>query len=429
MMSDILIRPEVRAASEEAYALARQQKAIMRTGFDSIEDVKRNVIAAYSGGASKLTQEQMEAMIAIAWNMNLDPSPGAGHIYAATFGGKFTILIGYQGYLHRAQRDHKLYYNPARAMTQEERRAHGLSEKQVGAVCELYEMERAKIAREIGIPVQPILGIGIWTPGDNIAKTKSPLWMAGKNAIKDAIRQLGLGFGATAIPQIHGFEYDNETETFTQITNPNPIPAPIEAAPAEDVVEAEIMSSLKTTRQTDLEIPDDASQSNSKGATSSATPPAPKDDPKEALKSTKRDFLYPQALQSDLQQRASQIVLEHPETAVLIDWDKFDTLLKGKLKDFGRYDFLKAMFQKPTSKELSRAEGKAVMDWFASDPELAAREFTGWMDAYHADLPDCPKPLANVSTLPRTASDDLSKEDNNDLEDWFGKGAQDVPAA
>jgi hypothetical protein len=355
-----LVNPDVSAQAEMDKALARQQQALIRTGWDSIEEVKRNVVAAYSGGTKRLTNEQMAAMVAIAWNMSLDPSPGAGHIYAAEFGGKFTILIGYQGYLHRAQRDHKIYYNPARAMTQEERASHGLREDQVGAIVELYELDRAEVALKLGIKVQPIIGIGIWTNGDNVAKTKSGLWMAGKNAIKDAIRQLGLGFGATAIPNIAGFEYDRDTDTFTQISNSDK---------ANGFVEAEIQSSLTASRLGDLEIEGEFTE----------------DIPQIPVKLT-RPF-RPEQLPTVMQKKLAKM-------------SNGKTVMGGSIYETWRNDFKAWLPDQPQSNEVSaflmhftglsdlaanmtQAMADAIQDW-SKNADMASQEFSLWLAQHRA---------------------------------------------
>lgn len=216
-------RTEFQKMSDKA--LVTQGMAIQRQ-WENVDEVKRHVIAAYGNGNSALNSAQIAAVVAIAWSMQLDPSPGAGHLYVWTKGNNLIISPGYQGYLFKAQQQYQIYYEPARPMTQEERELHALAAADVGAVCELYEMGRARMAKELGLPIKPIVGVAVWKKDDNVAKSKTPFWMASKNAIKDAIRQLGLGFNTMQIPEVDGFYYDRETDAFIEVTPSAPPPAP-----------------------------------------------------------------------------------------------------------------------------------------------------------------------------------------------------------
>lgn len=249
---------ETKQLNTEEKALVNQGNALVRSAWNDIDDVKAAVYAAYKGGNDKLDNHEMNAIALIAFNMELDPSPGVGHLYAWKKGGKFIMMIGYQGYLHKAQQQHQFVHD-TREMTETERAAHGLKDGEVGAICELFDNEKAQQWRAMGMEPRPIKGMAIWRKGDNVPTSKSPLWVAEKNAVKDAIRRLGLGFGSLVIPELPGFEYDREDDSFVSIVEPE--------TPEKDdnVVEGE-----KAEPEDDGRIP--------------ITVPHPKDTPEQAAK-------------------------------------------------------------------------------------------------------------------------------------------------
>jgi hypothetical protein len=233
-------------------ALVTQGSALQKVAWESVDEVKRHVVAAYGHGSKPLTNTQIAAVVAIAWSMQLDPAPGTGHIQVWEQGGRLRIEPGYQGYIFKAQQQRQMFYNPPREMTAEERERHGLKQGEIGAVCELYEMGRGRFQKELGLPVTPIIGIAVWKPGNNVANARSPFWMACKNAIKDAIRQLGLGFSAT-MPQVDGFAYDHTTESWEEVNPTGAIESTSSATPAtaanDSTIEGEIMNALAQNRE------------------------------------------------------------------------------------------------------------------------------------------------------------------------------------
>jgi hypothetical protein len=265
-------------------AIVAQGKALANQ-WDSEDQVRNAVVAAYAGGNRGLSLAQINAVTKLAWLMQLDPSPGVGHLYPCTFKGVFTVIIGYQGYLYKAQQQHEFYYNPPREMTPEERELHGLEPGDVGAVCELIEMKRARWAKELGMPVPLIRGTSVWKKkaryddkdkewkSDNVPQSRSPFWVAGKNAVKDAIRQLGLGFGSFQIPTISGFEYDRESDSFSEVIDGEMVDKPVNQEPV--IVE--------TSKAEKLEVPppvEPAKSDESEPAT------ATKNSPLQALRET-----------------------------------------------------------------------------------------------------------------------------------------------
>lgn len=234
----------------EEKALMAQGHALVKSAWTNLEEVKAAVYAAYKGGNDKLDNHEMNAIALIAFNMALDPSPGVGHLYAWKKGNKFIVMIGYQGYLHKAQQQRQFVHD-TREMTESERAAHGLGVDDVGAICELYDSEKAAQWRTMGMEPRPVKGMAIWRKGDNVPTSKSPLWVAEKNATKDAIRRLGLGFGSLVIPELPGFEYDREDDTFSRIDDGETVEGEIvsDAAPEPQPEVAEAPAKPKNGRK------------------------------------------------------------------------------------------------------------------------------------------------------------------------------------
>lgn len=127
------------------------------------------------------------AQIAVAHG--LDPLPGSDHVYAYKNRGALVVEIGYKGLLHLARQQVR-FTHQSRAMTDAERQEHGLIEADVGYITTLYDLVKARECQELGIPYYPIVGSAKWSTGDNVPKSRTPAWVAKKNSLKDALRQI-----------------------------------------------------------------------------------------------------------------------------------------------------------------------------------------------------------------------------------------------
>ncbi len=125
----------------------------------------------------------------------LDPLPGADHIYAwkqrdkRTGQEKVMVTIGYKGLLHLARKQVRFTYQ-SRPMTPEERTEHGLQDGAVGYVTTLHLIADALECKQAGIPYYPLVGSAVWRPGDEVPRGRTPVWVAKKNSLKDALRQI-----------------------------------------------------------------------------------------------------------------------------------------------------------------------------------------------------------------------------------------------
>lgn len=181
----------------------------------SLEQLKNEAMQIYSKGANALTPEYVMATASICHSWGLSISPIANHFYIAAFGGAKVILISYQGYLYKALKTRE-FYHEVRAMNKAEREEYGLKDGDFGAICEISEVRRFKIARELGIEPKPLRGVGIVTAGKAGSATpegRPTQWRAETRALKDGLRHLGLGDDLT-MPDVEGFYFDHKLGGF-----------------------------------------------------------------------------------------------------------------------------------------------------------------------------------------------------------------------
>lgn len=133
-------------------------------------------------GADKFSDAVLTALAQISLAHNLDPFIGEVWIIPTKRGPR--IRAGIEGH-RKAARKQSPYQIRQRQMTGPERDAHGLHDKQIAAVTEIYRTD-SRIDGQAYIPTQ---GFGIWSPGENVARTKTPLWMAYKRSEQDALRR------------------------------------------------------------------------------------------------------------------------------------------------------------------------------------------------------------------------------------------------
>ncbi len=121
--------------------------------------------------------------------LGLNPLPGTGHISAwIDKDGRLCVHIGLEGRMSLARRDSSFSVN-TRPMRAEEIEEHGVAQGDRGAVAELFRHDLIREMQSLGLPVKPVIGIGIATKGEYIAKGRSLAWRASQRAIKDALRQ------------------------------------------------------------------------------------------------------------------------------------------------------------------------------------------------------------------------------------------------
>lgn len=139
--------------------------------------------------AKEIGQQGVALVSQIAIAHGLDPLPGSDHVYAWAQGGKLFVVLGYKGLLHLARKQVQ-FTHESRPMTPEERAEHGLADGEIGYITKIYEIDKAKICKSAGVPYFPIVGSAIQKPKDRVPTGRSAAWVAQKNSLKDALRQI-----------------------------------------------------------------------------------------------------------------------------------------------------------------------------------------------------------------------------------------------
>jgi len=175
--------------TERARAQAANNSALALYG-DS-EEVKglTNRLTYMLPNAEEIGQKGVAMLAQIAIAHGLDPLPGSDHVYAWKQGGKLMVTIGYKGLLHLA-RQQVQFTHQSRPMTEAERAENLLAPSDIGYVTEIYEIAKAAQCQQAGVPYFPIIGTAIWTTKDRVPAGKSGAWVARKNSLKDALRQI-----------------------------------------------------------------------------------------------------------------------------------------------------------------------------------------------------------------------------------------------
>lgn len=391
-------------------AIVKQGDALMKTAWNDLEEVKQAVYAAYKGGNAALDNAEMKAVALIAFNLQLDPSPGVGHLYAWKDKDKdgnlrFTVTVGYQGYVHKANQQYSFVHH-CRPMTTTERQEHGLKDGEIGAICELYEVGRIQMWRDMGLEPKPIKGTAVWRPeynseikarSDKVPQGRSPLWVAEKNALKDAIRQLGIGFGSMVIPTIDGLEYDRESDGWSMPVVESPErESPTPPAKSEEPVEAEFTAD-KAEEVPGGGFPFEAAAPVATNTAESAKPERPWT-PTEVFAELKEKA-------NRSQSAASKRIVTEGETSALI----------SRMKEWASADIckfiLKQAFDADSSRELESREKAAIMSWLPSRSVLThAPDTVKWIEAEIAAIEAAMKPDTDPAAVD-TASENEESSD------------------
>lgn len=165
-------------------------------GRDALSEMMYRVKQCIPGG-KRLQDDEVRSLAQVSLATGLDPF--TGEIWYIPGKGPMAGIKG----LRRRAREQSTFSVTLRAMRDSEPEEHNLKPGDVGRICELYHhavlrsaVEINKAAGEMVVPIKPILGVGIWRKGDQIASSKSAAWMADKRAEADALRR---GFDLTEL--------------------------------------------------------------------------------------------------------------------------------------------------------------------------------------------------------------------------------------
>jgi len=234
---------ERRKMTQTAIDLA-EQRAVVVFKQQQIEAASNDILASMvipaeiTDPIEKEAAARVLAELKVAYGLN----PLTGEMYLAKFdGNKYVVAIGYQGYGKIARRQDlktgKTHVIGKHVVSSEAdikramadvctvclgrgtcrkcngtgkfrdtdkpcfscdggkcRKCGGEGRVSVNDICRvevpLYIVEDKLACDKAGIPYQPTIGVAVWQMGDNIARTKDPVWQTRKNAIKDAYRQM-----------------------------------------------------------------------------------------------------------------------------------------------------------------------------------------------------------------------------------------------
>ena len=163
---------------------------------DTLSEMTYRIKQCVPGG-TRLQDNEVKSLAQVALATGLNPF--TGEIWYIPGKGPMAGIKG----LRRRAREQSTYSVTLRAMRNSEPEEHNIKPGDVGRICELFRhdvlqkaVEINKAAGEMVIPVKPLLGVGIWRKGDQVASSKSATWMADKRAEADALRR---GFDLTEL--------------------------------------------------------------------------------------------------------------------------------------------------------------------------------------------------------------------------------------
>jgi len=156
-------------------------------GKDEVKSLAARIMAIHPS-AKKIGNQGALLLAQIGIALGLNPLPGAGHIHAwIEKSGQMLVHIGVEGRIALAQRQSPFTFS-TRLMRPDEAEEHDLKAGERGAICELYRHDLTKSAAACGLPVTPIVGVGIVRSSEYAPNGRSLAWRAKQRAIKDALR-------------------------------------------------------------------------------------------------------------------------------------------------------------------------------------------------------------------------------------------------
>lgn len=189
--------------------MTEETRELVRT--DRAKDIAAKIKLAVPGGAG-LSDNEALSLATFAITSGLNPFTGE-----CWYIPKKGPMAGIKG-LRRKSSEQSLYSISIRAMDEGEVTEHEIQGKDVGRICQLYRhdilqeaVEINRAAGEVVIPLQPIIGVGIWRGGDQVARGKSAAWMASKRAEADALKK-GFNIPLPYSEEANGFDTVIEEE-------------------------------------------------------------------------------------------------------------------------------------------------------------------------------------------------------------------------
>lgn len=154
---------------------------------DEVQALAKRIMALHP--ASRAIGERGSLLLAqLGVALGLNPLPGTGHIHAwVDDGGALCVHIGLEGRLALARRD-SMYSFSTRPFRADEIDLHCLKPGDRGAITELFRHDLTADMVRLGLPIKPMIGVGIAHANERIPKGRSLAWRAAQRSLKDAVR-------------------------------------------------------------------------------------------------------------------------------------------------------------------------------------------------------------------------------------------------
>ncbi len=179
--------PQPAQAESKAVVPVRDHAPAIYGGKDEVRSLAARIMSIHPS-AKKIGSAGAALLAQLGIALGLNPLPGAGHLHAwLDKSGQMLVHIGVEGRIALAQRQSPFTFS-TRPMRPEEAEEHDLKAGERGAVCELYRHDLTKSAAACGLPVTPIVGIGIVRANEYAPNGRSLAWRAKQRALKDALR-------------------------------------------------------------------------------------------------------------------------------------------------------------------------------------------------------------------------------------------------
>ncbi len=179
---------------------------------DEVQALAKRIMALHP--ASRAIGERGALLLAqLGVALGLNPLPGTGHIHAwVDKGGSLCVHIGLEGRLALARKD-SMYSFSTRPFRADEIDLHCLKPGDRGAITELFRHDLTTDMMRLGLPIKPMIGVGIAYAGEPYPKGRSLAWRAAQRSLKDAIR-LAFSFSLPkGMPDVNFVESEGHVPT------------------------------------------------------------------------------------------------------------------------------------------------------------------------------------------------------------------------
>lgn len=174
-------------AASKAVVPVKDHAPAIYGGKDEVRSLAARIMSIHPS-AKKIGNQGALLLAQLGVALGLNPLPGANHLHAwIDKSGAMLIHIGVEGRIALAERQSPFTFS-TRPMRPDEAEENDLKGGERGAVCELFRHDITKSAAACGLPVTPIVGIGIVRASEYAPNGRSLAWRAKQRAIKDALR-------------------------------------------------------------------------------------------------------------------------------------------------------------------------------------------------------------------------------------------------